>query len=129
MEDSPDRMLRKPSFDDSFALVMDDLIEGCQIVDRNWRYLYVNNTVLRHARRSREELVGRTMMEVYPGIEDTPMFQVLRESMTSRVVRHFENEFTYPEGGTGWFELRFNPVPEGVFILSLDITERKTGSG
>lgn len=125
MEESPDRETRQTSFDDSFATVMDDLIEGCQIVDREWRYLYVNQTVVRQARRSREELIGRTMMEVYPGIDETSMFGVLRECMEHRVVHHLENEFTYPDGSTGWFELRFNPVLEGVFILSLDITERK----
>jgi signal transduction histidine kinase len=36
-----------------------------------------------------------------------------------------ENEFTFPDGSKGWFELRFVPVPEGVCILSLDITENK----
>lgn len=125
MEEFPDRATRQASFNDSFATVMDDLIEGCQIIDRQWRYLYVNNTVVRQARRSREELIGRTMMEAYPGIQDTAMFGELRECMENRVARHLENEFTYPDGETGWFELRFNPVPEGVFILSLDITERK----
>jgi signal transduction histidine kinase len=108
-------------------MIMDGLIEGCQIIDPQWRYVYVNDTLLEQGRRSREDLLGRTMMEVYPGIEDTPMFPVLRECMETRVVRHLENEFTFPDGSKGWFELRFNPVPEGVFVLSLDITSRKRG--
>ena len=36
-----------------------------------------------------------------------------------------ENEFTFPDGTVGWFELKISPVPEGIFILSMDITERK----
>ncbi len=113
------------AFNDAFSLVADDLIEGCQIIDRNWRYAYVNNAVLSQGRRSREELLGRTMMETYPGIENTHMFSMLRRCMEERVVQTLENEFIYPDGSKGWFELRFNPVPEGVFILSLDISERK----
>jgi PAS domain S-box-containing protein len=112
-------------FADSFSAIMDDLIEGCQIVDHSWRYLYVNNTVVHQGRRSREELLGRTMMEMYPGIERTPMFALLRECMETRAARRMDNEFLYPDGSRGWFELRFNPVPEGVFIFSLDITDRK----
>jgi two-component system, cell cycle sensor histidine kinase and response regulator CckA len=104
---------------------LDNLLEGCQIIDRDWRYRYVNEAAAAHGRRRREELLGRTMMEAYPGIEQTPMFAALRQCMTERVHRSLENEFTFPDGARGWFELRFDPVPEGVFILSLEITERK----
>jgi hypothetical protein len=45
--------------------------------------------------------------------------------MEDRTPRLMENEFTFPDGSTGWFDLRFDPVPGGVFILSLDITARK----
>jgi hypothetical protein len=36
-----------------------------------------------------------------------------------------ENEFIFPDGGKRWFELSIQPVPEGLFILSIDVTERK----
>lgn len=36
-----------------------------------------------------------------------------------------ENEFRFPDGAVGWFELRMEPLPVGVVILSIDITERK----
>src|SRR3990172_2625501 len=35
------------------------------------------------------------------------------------------NEFSYPDGSRGWFELSIEPAPEGIFILSADITQRK----
>ena len=112
-----------------FAGVPDDLLnnllEGCQVIGPDWRYLYVNDAVARQGRRSKEELLGRTMMEVYPGIDTTPMFAVLRRCMEDRAARQMENEFTFPDGSKGWFELRFEPVPQGVFILSLEITDRK----
>ena len=31
----------------------------------------------------------------------------------------------FPDRSTGWFDVRSQPVPEGVFVLSIDITERK----
>src|SRR5690606_1690882 len=66
-----------------------------------------------------------TMAEVYPGIETTPMYTALRRTMVLRTPNRLENQFTYPDGQEGWFDLRFVPVPEGVLILSLDITEQK----
>lgn len=105
--------------------VLESLIEGCQVIDREWRYVYLNDIVASHARRRTSELLGRTMMECFPGIESTPMFIVLRRSMIERTHHRLENEFAYPDGSRGWFELRFVPVPDGVCVLSLDITEAK----
>jgi light-regulated signal transduction histidine kinase (bacteriophytochrome) len=45
--------------------------------------------------------------------------------MDERVPHRMENEFSYPDGNKGWFDLRIIPIPEGVFLLSMDITERK----
>jgi PAS domain S-box-containing protein len=104
---------------------LDSLLEGCQLIGRDWRYLYVNEAVCRQGRKAREELLGRTMMEVYPGIEETSMFAALQRCMTNRLPQRLENDFTYSDGSEGWFELSMQPVPDGVFILSLDITERK----
>ncbi len=104
---------------------LDNILEGCQIIGLDWRYLYVNNAVARQGRRTREELLGHTMMEMYPGIESTELFAILRRCMEERIPFHWDNKFTYPDGSTGWFELSLQPVPEGVFILSIDISERK----
>ena len=64
-------------------------------------------------------------MEKYPGIEKTPMFDLLKLCVKKRKADYFENEFTYPDNTKGWFELRIQPVPEGLLVLSIDITERK----
>jgi PAS domain S-box-containing protein len=105
--------------------VLDNLLEGCQVIDHQLRYVYVNATAAAHGRTTVEELLGRTMMEAYPGIETTPMFRVLRRCMEDRVPQVMENEFLYPDGSKRWFELRIEPVPEGVAILSMDIGDRK----
>ncbi len=65
------------------------------------------------------------MMQVYPGIDRTEMFSHLRNCMTNRVPHQMDNEFTFPDGSKGWFELHIEPVPEGVLILSMDITKNK----
>jgi len=108
-----------------YRSTLDNMLEGCQIIGYDWRYLYVNDALARHGRRSREELLGHTMMEAYPGIEKTEFFSVLRRCMKKRIPHRMKNEFTFPDGSRGWFEFSIQPVPEGIFILSIDISERK----
>ncbi|MFP4499656.1 MAG: PAS domain S-box protein [Candidatus Hydrogenedentota bacterium] len=105
--------------------VLDGMLEGCQIITPEWKYIYVNEAAARHGHKSPDELLGRTMMEVYPGIEESALCSVLGECFEERTPRRFENEFTYPDGTRGFFQLSIEPVPEGLFILSEDITERK----
>jgi PAS domain S-box-containing protein len=108
-----------------FRTTLENLMEGCQIISRDWRYLYVNEMAARHGHRTVDQLAGRRMTEVYPGIDHTPLFATLRECVESGKPREIENEFMYEAGGSNWFQLVIQPVPEGLFILSLDITARK----
>jgi PAS domain S-box-containing protein len=104
---------------------LESMFEGCQIIGFDWRYLYVNDAAARHGRRTKEDLLGHTMMEAYPDIEQTEMFGVLKRCMRERVMQRMVNEFVFPDGTKGWFELSIQPVPEGIFMLSHDITDRK----
>lgn len=108
-----------------FRSTLENLMEGCQIISRDWRYVYLNEIAAGHGQKTVPELVGRTMQEVFPGIEQTPMFALLRDSMADGRPRQMENQFTYKDGTSAWFHLFIQPVPEGLFILSLDITSRK----
>jgi PAS domain S-box-containing protein len=104
---------------------LDSMLEGCQIIDYDWRYIYVNEAAAKQGRKKKEELLGYTMMQVYLGIDRTIMFSHLRNCMTNRVPHQMDNEFTFPDGSKGWFELHMEPVPGGVLILSIDITKEK----
>jgi PAS domain S-box-containing protein len=104
---------------------LDGLLEGFQIIGFDWRYLYVNPAAARHGRQAPDELIGRRMHEVYPGIEQTPLFAVLRTCMREREPASFENCFTYPDQTTRWFEIRVEPVPQGLCVQSADIQDRK----
>jgi PAS domain S-box-containing protein len=108
-----------------YRSLFDTMTEGYQIIGYDWKYIYLNDAAVNHAKKTRNELIDRTMMQIYTGIEDTEMFSVLRDCMENRVPHDIENLFTFPDGSQRWFHLRIRPVPEGVYILSLDIGERK----
>ncbi|MBX3010022.1 MAG: PAS domain-containing sensor histidine kinase [Caldilineaceae bacterium] len=111
--------------EERYQRLFDNMLEGCQLIGYDWRYLYVNQTAAHHGQCKREDLLGFTMMERYPGIDQTPLFALLQRCLQERTAENLENQFVYPDGTLGWFELRIRPVPEGIFILSLDITARK----
>lgn len=111
--------------EERFHSTLDKMIEGCQLIGFDWRYIYLNDSAARDGRSTKEALLGKTMMECYPGIEKTELFDKLRICMKERQTLRVENKFEYPDGSSSWFELSIQPVPEGIFILSLNITERK----
>jgi signal transduction histidine kinase len=45
--------------------------------------------------------------------------------MRSRHAEQLVSDFIYPDGTRGWFELLIEPVPDGVCILSLDISDKQ----
>ncbi len=104
---------------------LDNMLEGCQIIDFDWRYRYVNAAAARQGHQSAESLIGRTMMQAYPGIENTPTFARLRRCMEERTPQSGENQFDFPDGSTGWFHVNVQPVAEGIAVFSMDITERR----
>jgi PAS domain S-box-containing protein len=111
--------------EDLYRVTLDTMLEGCQIIDSEWRYVYVNDAAARQGRRSKEQLLGHKLTDVYPGVETAALFAVLQRCMVERTPQHLENEFVYPDGGRGWFDVSILPAPEGILVLSIDITARK----
>jgi PAS domain S-box-containing protein/putative nucleotidyltransferase with HDIG domain len=120
-----DDVTEQKKTEERFRSTLDNMLEGCQIISPDWRYVYINDAAARQGRNEKSEMIGHTMMELYPGIEHTEMFSHLKRCMHKRLPYNMENLFQYPGGSTAWFELRMQPAPEGVFILSEEITDRK----
>jgi PAS domain S-box-containing protein len=111
--------------EERLRFIMDNMSEGCMILGFDWTYLYVNASAARQGHGKREELIGRTMLEMYPGVERSEVFAGYRRSMTERTPLRFESAFTFADGMTNWFEFSVDPVPEGIFVLTVDVTERR----
>jgi len=108
-----------------YRKTLESMVEGCQIIDYDWRYLFVNDAAAYQSRRNKEELLGRTMMECLPGIEKTELFSTLRLCMDERTPQEMLDSVTFSDGSAGWYELSIQPAPDGVFILATDVTQKR----
>ncbi len=108
-----------------YSGTLDKLIEGCAIIDYNWTFLYVNDVQAQHAYKQRSEMIGKTVFEIVPGIEKSSIFNTVERTMTERVPGLIENSFMFENGREGWYQVHSVPVPEGIFVQTLDITDRK----
>ncbi len=104
---------------------LDGILEGCQLIGFDWRCLYINEPAAVHNRRPSAEVLGKTLMQAWPGFEQAAAYRLIDRGLRERVATQDEVEFVFPDGGRGWYDLRVQPVPEGVLLLSVDVTERK----
>jgi PAS domain S-box-containing protein len=91
------------------------------LFDRQWRYFYVNQAAARSIGRPPEQILGRTLWEVFPDIAGTEIDRQYHRAMDERLPAF---EFYYPTLDA-WWENRFNPSPEGLSVFATDITQRK----
>ncbi|MGE5353469.1 MAG: PAS domain S-box protein [Acidobacteriota bacterium] len=108
-----------------FRSTLDFMTEGCAILDFNWNYLYVNDVNAAHAHSRKNEMIGKNMLKLIPGVEKSPFFEAYKRCMENRTREKVEASFTFDDGSKAWYEAKAEPVPEGIFVLSADITERK----
>lgn len=111
--------------EEKFHSTLDSMIEGCQIIGHDWRYIYINKAAEIQNQQLAEQMIGKKYLEIWPELESTQLYSLMKNCMEQRNAHSFESEFTFPNGTMGWFLLSVQPIPEGIFILSENITEKK----
>ena len=111
--------------EERFRTTLDNLMEGCMFIGHDWSIIYVNDTAIKQLNKKREELIGHTMMQIYPDRSFMPALNGLQDSLLQRKQNHFVEEVKFSDGSLKWLDFRVEPVTEGIFIMSSDITEQK----
>ncbi len=108
-----------------YRQTLDNMIEGCQIVDTDWRCRYVNAEAARQARRAARSLVGRTLTQAHPGIETSAIFGLIQRCMAERAPQRGVVDAISPGGLRGSFQVSVLPTADGICVFSVDITSQK----
>ena len=107
---------------------LDHMGIGCMILDFEYTYIFANHAAATQAFQTPSNLIGKKMSEMYPGVEKSRVFAKYREAMQERTSVNFEEKYVFENGSERWFEFKVEPVEQGIFILSSDVTERKKAS-
>ena len=103
--------------------VLSSLRDGFFTLDRNWHFTYVNDRELELIGKSREELINATSIwEIFPDVVDSEFYYQLQRVMSERIPLQFEY---YYSPWDRWYENRVYPIPDGIAILSAEISDRK----
>ncbi|RIV24847.1 PAS domain-containing protein [Fibrisoma montanum] len=93
-----------------------------RIVD--FRYVAQNEASRQSVGRTDEQVIGHTMLEYFPHVLETGLFnRYLRVIETGKPMR-FEQEYNYDQL-TGWFEISVMKWGDGIVLTLVDITASK----
>lgn len=120
--------LRSPSGDDGeaerrIAATLDSITDGFLRLSADWRVVYVNAEAERIDGRSRTDLIGKRIWDVWPHTAGTPLETQFHRAVADRSKVEFENFY---EPWNRWFTIKAFPTAEGgLEIFYNDITKRK----
>jgi serine phosphatase RsbU (regulator of sigma subunit)/PAS domain-containing protein len=105
------------------ARVLESMTAAFFLLDRDWRFAYVNGQAEELLQRRGEELLGGNLWELFPEAVGSDFETHYRGAMDSGEPVEFEAH--YPAPLDAWYDVRAWPDPDGLWVYFLDITTRR----
>jgi PAS domain S-box-containing protein len=105
----------------TMALNMID--DNVVVLDREWRFLFVNEAMLRLNELQRADILGKKFWEIYPQFIGTPIDEAVKRAFDPPQQRA-EQELYDPRSGRT-YQVEVIPSPSTLILHTRDITERK----
>jgi PAS domain S-box-containing protein len=108
--------------------ILESLTDSFFVVDREWRFTYVNRRALVRAQMwhgeelTREDLLGQNYWEVFPDIVGTVFHEEFHRALRDGTTAEFE---AYSPPTDSWVEVRAYPSEDGLAVYSRDVSERR----
>lgn len=105
--------------------VTDGMSEGFALLAPDFTILDMNAEALRLDQRSREDLIGQSHWQAFPGTEDSELGKLYKKAMAEQVPVSLEHRYLWADGRVTWLGMRAYPVADGrLAIFFRDVTER-----
>lgn len=104
------------------ARTLEHVSDGLVVLDRAWRFVFVNPKGAELLQRQPDELVGRTVRDEFPRLADSELWDHGRAAVKSQEADTFEAWFGQDHG---WFEVRMFPAPDALTVYFSDINDRR----
>ncbi len=116
--------------EEQLRLFTDNIPEPVVYLDRDLRYVFVNESFLRLTGMRREDVIGKTAQDVI-GIEAKMMLAPARERALHGEASTYERSIVDKHGRSHWIrgrivpDLKFDGSVKGLYIVGHDITDLK----
>jgi PAS domain S-box-containing protein len=104
-------------------LALEGIREAFYVCDPQWRIVFFNACAERHFGRRREEVLGRSVYDVFPAAAGSAFDGPLRRAMLERGTARVEAPSVRQDGR--WVEVEVAPCGDGLSVQVRDISERK----
>jgi PAS domain S-box-containing protein len=102
--------------------ILESITDAFFALDRQWRFTYVNRQAQRVLERTPGELLGQSIWDVYPGLEESEFGAAYRRAGEERVAVSLTS--FYSDHGR-WYEVHAYPAPDGISVYFRDVSSRK----
>ncbi len=104
--------------------VFDNLLEQVCVISHDFRVLYRNKELIDTIPLPKDLDNGFSIIETFPGIEKTVQFTGFKKALSLNKPTSFIGNIRLPHTKKIYIETRLTPVPEGILVFTVDITER-----
>jgi PAS domain S-box-containing protein len=101
--------------------ILESITDAFFALDRDWRFTYLNSQALQVLGRTHAQMIGATIWDIYPGLEDTQFGRTYHRVMLEREAASFTSYYAAHER---WYEVHAYPAPAGVSVYFRDVTGR-----
>jgi PAS domain S-box-containing protein len=111
------------AMDERLTSLLGGMSDAFCTFDADWRFTFVNDEGLRRIGRPREEVIGRSIWELFPEAVGSVPFTELQRAMAGRVPVEYEY---FHAAWRRWLHHRAYPAADGgLALFARDVTERK----
>jgi PAS domain S-box-containing protein len=102
--------------------ILESITDAFISVDHNWRYTYVNHGAAKLLGKTREQMLGNVLWDVFPEAKHSQFDKEFHRAVAQNIHVHFEA--FYPTHNT-WYECHCYPSDDGLSVFFTNINERK----
>jgi two-component system sensor histidine kinase UhpB len=105
-----------------YELIIGRVSDGFVAFDQEFNYIFVNESACAYLKKTKDELIGKNLFDVFPESKNLPFIQTYKEAMKSGESMQWE-EYLPPY--KRWYFNVIYPSEKGLSVFFKDITTRK----
>lgn len=112
----------KFEYEQRFGSFIERISEALVVFDAGLNYTYINKRAAQLIKLEPQEVIGRCIWDLFPQLIGTATFHAYEDAVSGQV---YMKSAHYYSSSDLWLENHFYPSPEGLTVITLDISSQK----